>query len=669
MSFTVLKFGGSSLSTATNISRVLDIVEGEAAQSRVILVCSAIGGCTDALENGSLDALEELYSRHADIVTRLFTGEERKSVLQKIDSLFADIQKSDNKVVFGEMLSTLIVSQKLKADGISALLLDSTRLVVKDNEEKTFENILEAVEASTERVLVAAGFICGGANGAVTTLGRGGSDYSAALYAAAIKAHALKIFTDVPGIMTANPRQVPQARTIPRMTYTQAFTMAQKGAKVLYAPTVAPAMNAGIDIQIRNTFAPDGPFTVVGGESAGPLVGLASRKEGPNVILSVIGNDVPSCGNILSEAGIDALDERRLDSCVEIILRPAVEDAALRALHHVLFQLRDKTVIPVYIAGEGAVGTALRNLIEKTGDTITERSGKKLFVAGHANSRFYTLEGKPSRNGSFADAVCLEAAPGAIFVDATDSDTIHGDYIRLLEAGVSVVSSNRRALAVPYREFAAMRSAARERGLVFRYSTTVGAALPILESISRGADSSDRLVSLEAVMSCTLNQILGSYTPGKDTLAACLRKAQEEGLTEQDPRMDIGGEDALRKLLILSREAGIPIDREDVQIVPVVPETYRTLEEFEPVFSQAVKEAEAAGLHLRFMASLEAAAGRVSAKISMVPVGPSHPAYYLKGTENAFIVKTALKPYPLVLQGPGEGAGEAASSLLSDILR
>ena len=200
----------------------------------------------------------------------------------------------------------------------------------------------------------------------------------------------------------------------------------------------------------------------------------------------------------------------------------------------------------------------------------------------------------------------------------------------------------------------------------------------MLESIARGANSCDQVLSIEAVVSCTLNQILGDYRPGGESFATLVRKAQEAGLTEPDPRLDLGGKDALRKLLILSREAGVRLEETDVEVDPVIPgdlfdvpidRFYEGLEAAEPQFADAARSAEAQGFRRRFVASLERVDGMYRARIGIHNVPPVHPAYHLKGTENAIIVRSAFHPYPLVIQGPGEGAREAASSILNDILR
>ncbi len=481
--------------------------------------------------------------------------------------------------------------------------------------------------------------------------------------------------------MTANPKQVPQARTIPTMTYNAALQMASHGAKVLYAPTVAPAMEAGIDIEIKNTFAPEGKYTVIGKEGPKGWIGVASEAD----TITVVGqgdDGAPRAEKALLKEGISALSIKETEAGVELKVRQKVLEQALRALHRAFFQELPTAEIGLFIAGDGAVAHALYNMIKSAAENVEARTGKRLLIVGKANSKRYGIDltGHPVINtqGSYVDAIINVAPKGSVFVDCTNSETLYKRYTDLLEAGIGVVSSNRRSFAVPYPEFAAMHAAARENGVPLRYETTVGAALPILESISRGANSSDEVTSIEAVVSCTLNQILGDYLPGRESFASMVRRAQEAGLTEADPRMDLGGKDALRKLLILSREAGVRLEEKDVKVEPVIPaeafkgsveDFYAALEAYEPKLAMKADAASAKGERLRFVAYLRKNGKAYEAGIGIRSVAPEHPAYYLRGTENAIIVRSAFHPYPLVIQGPGEGAREAASSILNDILR
>ena len=684
--YRVLKFGGSSVASATAMSRVLDIVEAEAAKGCVILVSSAISGCTDSLLSEDDARWADMERRHQSIVKRLFTGADREALQQKLDALFQEMRQApqEEKVTFGELFSTTILAAKLASEGYKTVWLDSRDLVVKDNEPLTYERIQKVIQEKQADVFVAPGFICRDQAGNISTLGRGGSDYTAALYAAAVGAGSLQIWTDVPGIMTANPKEVPAARTIPRMSYAAALEMASHGAKVLYAPTVAPAMAAKIDIEIRNTFVPDGKFTVVNAQKdASQWVGVASEGETIRLVgTRETAEAKETIFNALQEEGIQARSIQKDGNSFVICVRKSVLEQALKAIHRAFFQDLPVAEVNLFLCGDGAVAQALIQMVQQSASTVKERTGKSLRIVGRANSRQYGIDlgGHPviGTEGDYIDALLKVAPKGSVFVDATNSKTLYKRYVDLLEAGIGIVSSNRRSFAVPYAEYAAMHAAARENGVILRYETTVGAALPILESISRGTNSCDEVLSIEAVVSCTLNQILSEYQSGGESLASRVRKAAEAGLTEPDPRVDLGGQDALRKLLILAREAGVRLEEAQVEVTPAVPETvmqgsigqfYEKLEAYEPTWAAHAREAAVQGFRQRFVAFLEKTPHGFRAGIGLRNVPPVHPAYYLRGTENAIIVRSAFHPYPLVIQGPGEGAREAASSVLNDILR
>lgn len=684
--YSVLKFGGSSVATATNMSRVLDIVGAEVQQGRqVILVSSAISGCTDALleiaaadttSARKIELCQTLLERHLAIARRLFTGREQEEMAPLLQGLFEEMMAAPDaeKVTFGEIFSTKILAEKLACEHYRTQWLDSRELVVIDDLPETYKRIAGAVGEGPQ-VFVAPGFIARDSAGRITTLGRGGSDYSAAIYAAAVKAATLQIWTDVPGIMTANPKDVAKARTVSQMPYQAALDMARCGAKVLYAPTVAPAMEAGIAIEIKNTFDPANPGTRIEGAPEGfRLIGVTSDKERITLVSSGAIPDREDILHRMAEAlrlgGIQALNKpEEKDGLFGIRIHPNLEKRALEVLHREFFETVPLRTVDVYIAGKGAVGTALVEIIGEAADNIRERTGKQIRIADIADSK------RPQ----FVDEILADHPRGAVFVDCTNSHDLYRRYADLLRAGISIVSSNRRSFAVPYVEYAEMHAAAMQSGTFLRYETTVGAALPVLDAIAESANSCDEILSVEAVVSCTLNQILGDYTGEDVSFATLLRRAQEAGLTEPDPRVDLGGRDALRKLLILARVAGIPLEENDVEVEPVVKLSdgpveafYAELEAQEPALSLRALKASVKGRRLRFVASLEkdpTAPKGYRARIRVREVEKEHPAYHLRGTENAIILRSAFHPYPLVIEGAGEGAKQAASSILNDILK
>lgn len=719
----VLKFGGSSVADATRISAVMDIVEAALAKDRVILVCSAISGCTDALigigaatdSEDRLRRIAALRERHLHIVERLFTGREREEAAGMVDGLFAELEayRGDCTESFGEMFSTRIIERKFACEGIASKWLDSRKLVRtidgKVDEDYTYAAIAAAVAESPEtRLFVAPGFISSDAQGRVTTLGRGGSDYSAALYAAGADADTLEIWTDVPGIMTANPKVVPSATTIPEISYRAALDMAENGAKVLYAPTVKPAMDKGTDINIRNTFDPGHPGTVISGRvrpAADAWTGVTSLPVAgrDEVRLCVVGEAVASrraaAGRMISalnEAGISPLSEVYGSGSVFFIdVRSLVERESVAALHREFFQDRSVTRINLFIAGYGSVSKALIDLVTRNRERIEARTGRSISIVGVSDSRHFFIdmrgvaageisprlsEGRGAADGAFVAAVCQAAPRKSVFVDCTNDHKLYRSYEELLHCGINVVTSNRRSVAVPYVQYAAIKNAARENGVFFRYDTTVGNSLPILESIAGSANCNDAIESIEAVISCTMNYIISSYDGARsESFATLLQKAQGAGLTESDPRTDLGGRDVLRKLLILAREAGVPLEESDVEISPMLgpeffdcslDEFYARLAAYESRFVQREAELDNAGLRQRFVASLrrdpESRLG-YKAEIKMRTVGMDSPFYWISGTENVIIVSSEYSA-PLVIKGAGEGVRLAASGLIKDIL-
>ena len=711
------------MADATRMSRVLDIVLAAAAKDRVILVSSAVSGCTDALiaigaerePAARAQQIEALRERHAAIARRLFTGAERAAMGAELDALFAELATAepDVCVTFGELFSTRILARKLACEGVATKWLDARELVRTLGgvvaEGLTYANVRVAVEAAPEvRVFVIPGFIASDAEGRATTLGRGGSDYSAALYAAGVGASVLEIWTDVPGMMTANPKVVPAAVTIPDISYKAALALAENGAKVLYAPTVKPAMEAGIAFSIRNTFDPRHPGTLVSGRPGvreGAWMGVTSRTlpERGESVVCLVGEGVSSraggAGRIrsaLAEAGILPLGEVTGEGDVFFIrVRPTVEQAAVGAIHREFFEHRAVTVIPVFIAGYGAVGHELVRLIGLSADRIARRRGRSIRIAGLSDSRRFVVDlrgirpeeagarlaaGESAADGAFIDAVLAAAPRGAVFVDCTNDHYLHRRYAELFRGGLNIVTSNRRSIALPYVQYAALKAEARQNGAFFRYDTTVGNALPILESIASDANCSDGIEAIEAVVSCTLNYIITSYDGAlRDSFATLLRRAQDEGLTESDPRTDLGGKDVLRKLLILAREAGVALEADDVEITPMLgpeffdcplDEFYRRLAAYEPQFVAREAELDAAGQRQRFVASLRrdpSARRGYRAEIKMQRVGPESPFFWISGTENVTVVRSEYSA-PLVIKGAGEGVRLAATGIIKDIL-
>ena len=817
----VLKFGGTSVANAEAIQQVVEIVSRSVDRDRTILVVSAIRGCTDALirignlasqrDEAYKEVIDSLQKQHHQIIKEVLPVEKQEESRETCDSLFNSLRSIAQGVFllgelsptsldaiqgFGEQWSSRIIATKLASIGIATKWVDSRKIIrtVSKGEkntvdvQKTYSRINEMIESNPiTQLFVMPGFIASDKQGRTTTLGRGGSDYSASLMAVGCKARALEIWTDVPGMMTANPKVVPTARTISNISYKAALELSHFGAKVIYPPTIQPVVTEGIPIYVKNTFDPQAHGTlieknpprskdsVIGisnsdniallsleGSGMVGIPGFSSRlfetlsQNDINIILitqassvhtmciavsekdaekareaadrcfayeislgklnplkvekgfsivCLVGDDVlnqsGATGRMLAALGNNSIPVRATaqgssEKNISVIISSHDTEAALRTIHNEFFDRRSGKDIHLFIAGYGVVGKALVDIISKNREKIEKRTGRRLHVCGLSNSRRFILdknglpleniaeqlaEGHCSADEAYFNQLATLSMENSVFVDCTASADIAFKYMNLFKRGYSVVACNKITFSLPYRQYAAVKEAAIEIGATLRYETTVGAALPILESISRSVHSGDEILRIEAVLSGTLNYIFSNYAGGEGgTFAEVVKRAQDAGYTEPDPRLDLSGRDVLRKLLILSREAGVGIDEKDVEISSILPEDffegdveafYAKLAENEAMFAARYNEAASKGLRQRFVASLVKDNGSpfgYKAKIGLECVDASHPLFSLCGTDNAALIQTDFYPSPLVVQGAGAGAYQTASGVLNDII-
>ena len=817
----VLKFGGTSVADTDTISQVTDIVTKAVDRDRTILVISAIKGCTDTLirighlaasrDESYITLIEGLKARHHQIIKDLLPVEKHEESHEACDDLFDSLSSIAHGVFllgelspasldaiqsFGELWSSKIVATKLASIGIATKWIDSRsviRTITKNGKtaidlQKTYSQVNSMTENNPiTQLFVLPGFIAADKHGRTTTLGRGGSDHTASLLAAGCKARILEIWTDVPGMMTANPVIVPDAHVISNISYKAAQELSHFGAKVIYPPTIQPVVTEGIPIYIRNTFSPECAGTLIEknpprskdkiigisnsddiallsleGSGMVGIPGFSSRlfetlsQNNINIILITQASSVHTMCIAVSEKDADSAKEAA-DRCfayeislgklnplkvekgysivclagddelnrsgatgrmlaalsrnsipvrataqgssernVSIIISSSDSDSAIRHIHNEFFNKSAVKDIHLFIAGFGTVGRALVDIIAKNGDKIVKRTGKRLHVCGLSNSRKYVIdkagidpkeavtrlqEGNSAADEAYFEALANITLENSVFVDCTGSSDIAYKYMNLFRRGYSVAACNKITFSAPYKQYSALKEAALENGVSLRYETTVGAALPILESIARSVNSGDEIIRIEAVLSGTLNYIFSTYAGGEGgTFAEVVRRAQEAGYTEPDPRLDLSGRDVLRKLIILSREAGVPLEEKDVCISPIlgpeffegkVPEFYKLLEDNESVFASRYHEAADKGLRQRFIASLvkdEESPLGYTAKIGLEAVQEGHPLFNLCGTDNSAIIQTEFYPSPLVIQGAGAGAYQTASGVLNDII-
>ncbi|WP_340198859.1 bifunctional aspartate kinase/homoserine dehydrogenase I [Ascidiimonas sp. W6] len=307
----VLKFGGTSVANAENIKRVKNISAAYAKESQLVIVVSALGGVTDllieALETASQQntdyekIYERIKTRHLETINILLNGEEEKEAIQHILSEFEILKTlldgafligeitpklSDKVLSYGELLSSYIINSYFNYEKLDAIRKDSRLLIKTDSNfgqaavDFNVTNVLCAnyFETVSYQIIVVPGFVAKSLEGDSTTLGRGGSDYTAAIIAGAIEKSSLEIWTDVSGMYTANPKLVKHAFAIPEISYEEAMELSHFGAKVLYPPTVQPVFSKGIPIRIKNTFKPEAAGTLISkmtNENEKPVRGIS----------------------------------------------------------------------------------------------------------------------------------------------------------------------------------------------------------------------------------------------------------------------------------------------------------------------------------------------------------------------------------------------------------
>lgn len=301
----VLKFGGTSVANADNINKVAAIVQQAVQRDATIVVVSALGGVTDSLlQSGALAAagdesykevLQTIEHRHLEAVKALIPVAQQSSVLSWVKQRCNELEDicngvfllgelsprtKDRIVSFGELISSRIVAAALAPAG--AIWKDSRELILTDSHygqaavdfAVTDERIQQFIASAGVQLYIVPGFVASDALGLTTTLGRGGSDYTAAIYAAALNASLLEIWTDVSGMMTADPRLVANAKPLPHISYQEAMELSHFGAKVIYPPTIQPVMKKNIPVWVKNTFEP---------EAHGTMIENGSYKNGNNI--------------------------------------------------------------------------------------------------------------------------------------------------------------------------------------------------------------------------------------------------------------------------------------------------------------------------------------------------------------------------------------------------
>lgn len=804
----VLKFGGTSVGSVKSILSLKNIVENEAKSQPIIVVVSALGGITDKLlatsqlalkgDESWKDEFQAMVERHHKMIDTIITNpRQREDLFNKVDALLEQLrsiyfgvflihdlsEKTQDAIVsYGERLSSLIVATLVKG----AKWMDSRDFIktVQKNGKHVLETdltnkLVRKAFADLPHVTLVPGFISrDAATDEVTNLGRGGSDYTAAIIAAAIDADVLEIWTDVDGFMTADPRVIKTAYTINELSYVEAMELCNFGAKVIYPPTIYPVCVKNIPIRVKNTFNPQNPGTIIKDKidnDSKPIKGISSING--TAIITVTGLSMVGVIGVnrriftaLADKGISVfmVSQASSENSTSIGVREVDADAAVRVLNeefakeiemgamfpmfaesglatiavvgenmkhtpgiagklfgtlgrsgisviacaqgasetnisfvvdskylrkslnvlHDSFFLSEYKVLNLFICGVGTVGGKLIEQIKQQYEELKQNSKLKLNVVGIASSKkaIFNRDGinldtykeeleasEPSDTEKLRQEVIGMNIFNSVFVDCTASSAVASLYQSLLEHNTSVVAANKIAASGDYDNYMRLKRTALERGVKYLFETNVGAGLPIIGTINDLRNSGDTILKIEAVLSGTLNFIFNSISADV-TFSEAVRMAQERGYSEPDPRIDLCGMDVLRKLVILTREAGYKVELDEIEkhlFVPApffegsIDDFWKHLPELDAGFEERRKKLEAEGKRLRFVATVDH--GKTS--VALKEVDSSHPFYNLEGSTNIVMLTTErYKEYPMLIQGYGAGASVTAAGVFANIM-
>ncbi len=803
----VLKFGGTSVGSIASIKNVRQIVTTR--QEPVIVVVSALGGITDRLiatahkaaagdENFQVE-FDFIRQRHTDVVEGLLDGEALSAVklflsdtLDELHNIYKGIflirelssRTLATVVSYGERISSRIVATVIEgAEHVDAREVIKTEKVFDKNVcnfAKTNPLVRERL-GDRSKIYVMGGFIStDSTTGECTNLGRGGSDYTASIVAAALNAEQLEIWTDVDGFMTADPKVINSAYVINELSFVEAMELCNFGAKVIYPPTIFPAFHKNIPIVIKNTFNPEAPGTlihcnpshqegkVIKGISSindtslvtiyglgmvgvigvnkrifraladnGISVFIVSQASSENsstigmknedadravevltqefrkelamgeisgitaehdlATVAVVGErmrQTPGIAgklfNIMGRNGINviACAQGASETNISFVISRDSLRKALNVIHDSFF-LSEYNVLNVFLSGVGLVGRNLLDQIRAQQNYLLQHKNLQLRIVGLSNSHqcIFDRDGinlehweemlkastQPSSPEILLEKIVEMNLFNSVFVDCTASTAIAGIYGQLLQHNINVVAANKVAASSDFENYNALKSTARRRGVKYLFETNVGAGLPIINTINNLINSGDEILKIEAVVSGTLNYIFNILSE-EVPMSRAIRMARDAGYAEPDPRMDLNGSDVVRKLVILSREAGYTINQSDVEKHLFIPDEYfaGSLDEFwtnipklDAHFEDMRRKAAAENKRFRFVASLEEGKARVELR----EVESKHPFYQLEGSNNVILLTTArYKEYPMEIKGYGAGAAVTAAGVFADII-
>lgn len=801
----VIKFGGTSVGTPESILKVKDIIVSRA--EAPVVVVSALSGVTDQLirsarlaEEGDSSFREEIAAmrrRHLSVCAEVVPASRRAEVetelnimIDRLSSICEGIfllqvlpaKTLDEVVSFGERMSSLIVCAAIPGatlhDSLSFIRTMRQRGENVADTENTYP-LIRAEFGTAAGIAVVPGFIArDSTTGDITNLGRGGSDYTASLIAAALDAELLEIWTDVDGFMTADPKIIKTSYVIEEMTYAEAMELCNFGAKVVYPPTLYAVCAKGIPILIKNTFNPDSPGTTIkreckrderlikgissiddislitlSGTSMVGIVGIDSRiftvlaKENISAFLvsqsasetgitigvsrmdavraaevidrefsheiesgaispvqtenelaavAVVGENMKYHAGIagklfgtLGRNGISiiACAQGSSESNISFIVDRKNLRKSLNVIHDSFF-LSEYQELNLFVCGVGTVGGKLLEQITSQREKLMRERNLKINIVGIARSSRAIFDRAGIDLAGWKEQLAggMEIDPerlrdevigmnifNSVFVDCTASPEVASLYEDFFNHGISVVAANKVAASSDYENYRCLKDTALRRSVKFLFETNVGAGLPIINTINDLCNSGDRILKLEAVLSGTLNFIFNTIS-ADIPFSKAVKMAQEQGFSEPDPRIDLSGKDVMRKLVILSREAGYKVNQEDVEARLFIPDSlfkcsmeefWQKLPELDAEFEQRRQTLEREHKRLRFVAKMDG--GKCS--VGLREVDSTHSFYVLDGSNNIILLTTErYNRHPMLIQGYGAGADVTAAGVFADIM-
>jgi bifunctional aspartokinase / homoserine dehydrogenase 1 len=809
----VHKFGGSSVADAGCFRRVADIVEASP-NPREAVVLSACRGVTDALLNlvtlaekpdgDFAPAIEAIKQRHIELAAALVSNEACARYYTQLERDCRDIAgmlqtvrliRSSTYTMrdvisgYGEIWSTRLFApflrERARIHG-DVLWIDAREVVVVEwgslgpavQWPVSEANLRRLVPEGFTGRLIVTGFVATTVKGSQTTLGRNGSDFSGSIFGALLAASEIIIWTDVDGVLSADPRLVPNAQVIDQLSYNEAMELAYFGAKVIHPQTMEPAVARDIPIYIRNTFAPQkrgtlicakpksalkvkgittiDPVALVNLEGAG-MIGVpgtahrlfgALRDAGISVILisqgssehsicfaipeaqalraeeavrrafevelrdgqiqhvevglgmsilAVVGDGMAGAHgvaakvfNSLGDAAISvrAIAQGASERNISVVVDGKVGAKALRAVH-AAFYLSPNT-LSIGLIGPGTVGRVLLAQIATQIERLRALN-LDLRVRGIASSKRMLLEetavdldrwaerlaeaGEPLDLEKFANHVQADYIPHTVMVDCTASAEVGQNYVAWLKRGIHVVTPNKKANSGTLPYYRALQEAGRAAGTHYLYEATVGAGLPIIQTLRDLRETGDEITRIEGIFSGTLAYLFNLFD-GQDSFSSIVRAAKAKGYTEPDPRDDLSGMDVARKLIILGREMGLTLEMADVRVEGLVPEALgqcsveefmARLPEFDATMAATLGEARRKNEVLRYVGRVDADG---KATVGLMRLDAKHAFANIALTDN--VVRFATRRYcdnPLIVQGPGAGPEVTAAGVFSDLLR